>query len=162
MSKTLLAVPERCTGCEICLFFCSLLKQKMLKADGARLKVLETVEKFGHGFPVVCRQCAKAPCESVCPRRAIVRDVATGALRVDKWDCVQCGSCIPACPFGMISYGHEGKVVKCDLCDGSPICTQVCPTQAILYASVEDFTVNKRKFASGSLRELSVYGGGEG
>ena len=159
MSKTLLVVAERCTGCKICLFFCSLLKRDLL--DDARLKVLETVEKYGYGLPITCKQCAKAPCEIVCPRRAIVRDRATGALKVDKWDCVQCGLCIPACPFGMITATHEGKIVKCDLCDGSPICAEVCPNQAILYAPVEDFVLNKRKSASRNLRKLSIYVGGE-
>jgi len=160
MSKTLLVVPERCNGCKICLFFC-FLKQKALEVDDARLKVLEAAEELGYALPVICRQYAKAPCEIECPRKAIIRDRATGALKVDKWDCVQCGLCISACPFGMISYTPERKIVKCDLCGGSPICAQVCPTQAILYTSMEDFTVTKRKSASRNLKGFSMYVGGE-
>jgi len=128
-----LAIPERCTGCRLCEMVCSLAKQNAINPSLASIQVMSAMagEQEMH-FPIKCDQCLDAPCIDACNRNALYRDRKTGAIIVDKWACNQCGACVAACPFGMISMG-EKSIVKCDLCKGEPLCVAVCKAGALKF-----------------------------
>jgi Fe-S-cluster-containing hydrogenase component 2 len=101
--------------------------------------------------PVVCQQCADAPCLEACPEEAISRDAKTDAVVVDQDLCIQCGSCVNACVIGLDAVASEQKLairldedtqfpLKCDLCGGNPQCVKFCPTEALVFTDkqVED------------------------
>jgi Fe-S-cluster-containing dehydrogenase component len=82
--------------------------------------------------PINCMRCEEPACEMACPKGATYRNYSTGAMEVDPNRCIGCLSCVFACPFGATFVDQEnGRVLKCDLCDGDPTCVKVCPTQAI-------------------------------
>ena len=129
----LLVAPERCTGCGLCGMACSLQHEGVCSQALSRVKVLHREEK-GWSMPVVCMQCADAPCQTVCPARAISRDAATGAYVIDRRLCIGCRLCIMVCPRGAVSFSQEGRaghVLKCELCAGEPRCLQFGGTQAL-------------------------------
>jgi Fe-S-cluster-containing dehydrogenase component len=89
-------------------------------------------------------RCEDAACEAACPRHATFRNYTTGAMEVDAHRCIGCLSCVFACPFGATFVDQEdGRVLKCDLCDGDPTCVKVCPTAAITYEEVSKETYLK-------------------
>ena len=56
---------------------------------------------------------------------------------IDQRRCIGCHSCAMACPYGIPSFGPDGKMVKCDACYERqkaglvPACVKVCPTGAL-------------------------------
>jgi anaerobic carbon-monoxide dehydrogenase iron sulfur subunit len=86
------------------------------------------------GTPVTCLQCDDAACVRVCQVGALVRNPVTGAIEVDQARCVRCKMCVPACPFGNMTWDEPlGQVAKCDLCHGMPQCALACPSGALKY-----------------------------
>jgi carbon-monoxide dehydrogenase iron sulfur subunit len=139
----LTVVPERCTGCQICLLACSFEHEGIFRPSAARLKVAITrrlvdgtlPEVFD--YPIICKQCDPAPCAEVCSEDAISTD-ETGVVRVDQDRCIGCGLCVPACPNGVMEIDPDsGRAYKCDLCGGKPQCAALCPCGALLFAFEE-------------------------
>lgn len=133
---------DACTGCRACMVACSLVKEKKFDLNDARVWVPK-MESICLNVPIICEQCDPAPCQNVCPTKAIVRDTETGALHVDREKCIGCKECIWACPFGAMSL-RRGVAVKCDLCDGQPECAKVCKPGAIKYADIDRSTIEKK------------------
>jgi Fe-S-cluster-containing hydrogenase component 2 len=135
-------IPDRCTGCQICLLACSFQHKDIFRSYVARLKVSIkrniSDEKMPEVFdqPIVCLQCNPPPCGEACPEYAIY--VNHQVVEVDENKCVSCGLCIPACPYDVIDLDPDtGLAYKCDLCGGSPQCASSCPSGAIKYIVVE-------------------------
>lgn len=135
--RVLMAVPEKCIGCRLCEMVCSLNKDRRLQPLQAHIYVAEGEE--GIFFPVKCDQCKDAPCIAACERKAIFRNKKTGAIAIDRWGCNQCGLCLAACPFGLISYGAK-SAQKCELCKGDPLCADICPTGALVYVNRDEIS----------------------
>jgi len=112
---------DRCIECRSCAAVCYYSHANIASVGFAR---------SGWALlPVVCRQCKAAACVEACPAEAMVRD-ADGVVKRKALQCVGCGSCVRACPFGVLSAqlggvpggfrspdrmsGHQ--VGKCDLC----------------------------------------------
>ena len=122
---------EACTGCRICETFCSLHHEGAIWVEQARIRVLAQ-DDGGPFSPIVCHQCQDAPCAAACPVEAITVDSRTGAVLVDHDECLFCGDCAHACPYGAVFLEEERELTLiCDLCGGEPRCVPVCPKDVI-------------------------------
>jgi formate dehydrogenase iron-sulfur subunit len=91
-----------------------------------------------------CKHCTQAGCLEVCPTHALMR-TDLGNVVVQQDVCNGCRACIPACPFGVISYNQStGRVDKCTLCNDrihnglETACAKACPTDSIVFGEVAD------------------------
>lgn len=124
MGKHLYADPMVCTGCRICQLVCSFDKAGTLNPDRARVRV----ERYDDGRDVViaCHNCDDAPCIEVCPTEAITRD---DAIRINAEECIGCGACVNACPYGAIWLDPVLEVaIACKL---RSRCVPFCPPEAL-------------------------------
>ena len=94
----------------------------------------------------VCKHCVRAGCLEVCPTGAIIR-TEFDSVFIQQDVCNGCRACIPACPFGVVDIGQDGKAHKCTLCYDrlqhgmEPACAQACPTDSIRFGDVDDLMV---------------------
>ena len=76
---------------------------------------------------------------NVCPVKAIYRDEDLNRVMVDYDKCIGCRSCVTVCPFGAMSFNAiDGRVFKCDVCDGDPQCVRFCEEKAVDYVYAGD------------------------
>lgn len=129
--ERLLVEAEKCAGCRQCEMVCSFWHEEKFSPTLSRVTVIKVDEK-GVDYPVFCRQCPTCPPEEACPTDAFKR-TPEGVVDVDDDACNGCGQCVAACGFAAVKLNLESKPVVCDLCGGSPICVERCPTGAILY-----------------------------
>lgn len=133
MARVLAVEISKCTGCEACVLACSFQNTGVFSVVKARIQVTKFKDK-GINVPLFCQQCGNAPCLTVCPSRALQRDRVLGTVYVDRSRCIGCRMCSQVCPFGAISYDEEsGIAFKCELCEGSPKCVEVCTPGALRY-----------------------------
>lgn len=146
----------KCSGCRMCELACSVVKEKKIIPNLARLNVIADFAK-GLSTPVVCMQCEDAPCLNVCPTKAISRNFSSGAVVVTVKRCIGCKLCTAVCHCGAIVFIPEKKcVVKCDLCDGEPTCVKFCCTGALRYdESIKLKMTKKREVAEKIIETLS-------
>ncbi|HLG51337.1 MAG TPA: 4Fe-4S dicluster domain-containing protein [Chloroflexota bacterium] len=92
----------------------------------------------------VCKHCANAPCQEVCPTGAIIR-TEFDSVYVQDDVCNGCGYCVVACPFGVIDRSpFDGGAHKCTLCydrlkvGDEPACARVCPTRSIQFGDLAE------------------------
>ncbi len=52
---------------------------------------------------------------------------------IDAGRCVQCGSCVAACPSDSIGVGSEGLPVLVKMCTGCSLCWDLCPRGGLRY-----------------------------
>ncbi|MBJ7222232.1 MULTISPECIES: 4Fe-4S dicluster domain-containing protein [unclassified Brenneria] len=149
MNQFVIAEAEKCIGCRTCEIACAVAHAG---GNSAKLRPthffprLKVIKSASVSVPVLCHQCENAPCASVCPQDALVRD--RGSVQVIQSRCIGCKSCVIACPFGAINVvlresnqddeppytAPSSEVHKCDLCvdvADSPSCVRVCPTSAL-------------------------------
>ena len=130
-------IPELCTGCRTCELACAFKYAKDGKPGRSRIYPLaHAKDQF---VPVVCLQCDDAACVKACMFDALKRNEETGAIDRDNERCVKCEACVAACPFGCALVDTEqNKIVKCDLCQGDPVCVKFCPESALRYVEIKD------------------------
>jgi formate dehydrogenase iron-sulfur subunit len=107
-----------------------------------------------------CKHCNDAGCLNACPVKAISR-TDLGNVLIQQEACIGCKYCIPACPFGVISYSEKSKTVhKCTLCDDrihsglGTACAKACPTGSIMFGDVGDLQLK----ANARLTQLKALG----
>lgn len=154
MQKILFVDPEKCSGCRMCESACSLYHEKVCNPARARINIVKW-ETAGLYVPMVCQQCETPLCEVVCPMHAIRRDEETGAILIDYDLCVGCRLCMMFCPFGGINLDAKtGRVLKCDLCGGDPVCVKFCEPQALQYLNATAINLRKRRAAAEKFSDL--------
>jgi len=130
--KFVSADPEKCVGCQVCEYICSLTKEGAFNPLKSRIRVVRINQLIN--LAVTCRLCEDPPCVAACPRDALTQSEETGLIMVDEDKCNGCGWCIEACDYGAIMLHPEKKVVfVCDLCQeqGEPQCVKWCPEEAL-------------------------------
>lgn len=96
-------------------------------------------------YSVSCMHCADAPCVMGCPCGCLVKDPETGFTLYDNTNCISCHSCAMACPYGVPTFGTDGKMRKCDACierqkaGMKPACVKICPTGALVLLTEEEW-----------------------
>jgi anaerobic carbon-monoxide dehydrogenase iron sulfur subunit len=116
----------KCTACKACELACSFTKEDAFVPSLSRIRVMQ-LHDVGVNVPVVCVNCADAPCIPACPTGAVFRDAAVPVVRIDEAKCIGCAACVRACPFGAAEMNEERRVaIMCDLCDGKPACVSHC------------------------------------
>ena len=125
MKKMIAVTPSLCTGCIQCELVCSINKTGRASPLWSRIHIVKDFEK-GSFLPIVCRQCNPAPCVDACPEEAVKKSADTGAVSIDEDLCIQCNSCVSACPFGAITIAPDDSILVCDLCGGDPACVKFC------------------------------------
>lgn len=134
---------DTCTGCKLCELSCSMAHSP----DNSINYELSAIRIFNDPFhrkdvAYVCYQCKKAHCLDMCSTGALYRE--DGIIKVDNDNCSGCDACIDACPFDRIWLSSQGKIIKCDLCDGLDYqyCIKNCPVDAISLAG-RNLTIRK-------------------
>ncbi|PUA31846.1 MAG: 4Fe-4S ferredoxin [Zestosphaera tikiterensis] len=156
--------PTRCLACKACEVACATehsITKSTLTAHletpkpSARIRVVPVDTIFS--IPMRCQHCTEAPCEIVCPTKAIYRS-PEGFVLLNAVKCIGCGMCSLACPFGHPKIDVAvGKAVKCDFCVDRvrkglmPACVEACPTGALRYGYLEDFL---RELSASKAKEL--------
>ncbi len=154
MTKMLVVDHLKCTGCRLCEVACSVNKNGVSNPARARIAVIGW-EDVCLGIPMMCQQCELAPCESVCPVGALTRDEDIGRVFLNYDLCIGCKFCVAACPFGAMGIDTaDRRVVKCDLCDGDPMCVKFCETKALQFLDASQAKTAKMRLATTGLFEL--------
>ena len=126
------ADPDKCVGCQICEYACSMSRDKVFNPLKSGIRVVRINQVVN--MAVTCRLCENPACVAACPRDALTQSEETGLISVDKDKCNGCGWCIEACDYGAIMLHPDKKVVYvCDLCKekGEPQCIKWCPEEAL-------------------------------
>ncbi len=122
-----------CNGCMSCQVYCVTSKEGICAPTRSRARI--DLDPFGARHRItVCQQCEKARCAAACPEDAIAL-VADGSYwEIDHGRCTLCKDCVDACKLGAIHYDSVGdRIIKCDTCEGDPLCAQVCPMGALVW-----------------------------
>jgi Fe-S-cluster-containing dehydrogenase component len=102
-------------------------------------------------MPKSCLHCEDAPCVTVCPTGASYKRAEDGIVLVNESDCIGCGLCAWACPYGARELDQAAGVMKkCTLCvdriynenlpeeDREPACVRTCPAGARHFGDFAD------------------------
>lgn len=130
--KFVSADPEKCVGCQVCEYICTMSHEGNFNPLKSRIRVVRINQLVN--LAVTCRLCNDPPCVAACPRDALTQSEETGVINVDKDKCDGCGWCIEACDYGAMMMHPELKIVTvCDLCKekGEPQCVKWCPEEAL-------------------------------
>ncbi len=124
---------NKCVGCRVCEYVCSLEKNKTFNPTRSRIRVTRIYPRTNAALS--CRLCENAPCVTACPRKALTQSAENGIIAVNDDLCDGCGWCVEACDFGAIALDPEKRVARmCDLCSArgeGPVCVEWCPEKAL-------------------------------
>jgi hydrogenase-4 component A len=152
MSHFVFANPKLCIGCDTCLAACAEAHLAAGENPQPRLVIVRSVKA---SVPMTCRQCDNAPCVAVCPVNAL--KISNNAVTIDESMCNGCQLCVPACPFGVMTFsdgaddhpkgGYTASDITpesakypaakvalkcdCDIAKNGAECVRACPTDAL-------------------------------
>jgi len=104
---------------------------------------------------LACNHCAQPACVEVCPAQAIRKEAEFGAVLVESAECLSCGACAEACPWGVPQFYDDPRkyefndpkrprMTKCTMCldrvrEGlKPACVASCPNRALDFGPLEE------------------------
>lgn len=132
--------PERCTGCNACVYSCALKHTGDIDPRGSRIRIFSKEPEGKKYIPYNCVQCEDPVCIEVCPTKSIQKN-GDGLVVQASDSCIGCLLCTMACPYGGMYFDEEAnKSMLCDYCDGVPECVRMCPESALEYDGVESIT----------------------
>jgi len=144
--KFVSADPDKCIGCCVCEYACSVTKEKTYNPTKSRIRAL----RMGPitNLAVTCRHCEDPACVAACPREALSQEENTGIIMIDEEACNGCAWCISACQFGAMMMHPEKKVVfTCDSCkdeEDGPQCVKWCPEEALTFVNAQELAQKSR------------------
>ena len=151
---------DRCMGCHSCEVACAVEHSASRSLYGAiaetprpKPRVYVEFAPPANPVPIVCRHCEDAPCMHACIAGAI-RRTEQGVVITHGEKCIGCWTCVMVCPYGVIGRQlEEHKAYRCDRCpDRSvPACVEACPTRALVYTGVKEFSRAVRRTASAAM-----------
>jgi Fe-S-cluster-containing dehydrogenase component len=150
--KFVSADPDKCNGCQVCEYACTITKEKSFNPIKSRIRVVRLNQICN--LAVTCRMCEDPPCVTACPRDAVVQSEKSGIINIDEDKCDGCGWCIEACDYGAIMLHSDRKVVYvCDLCEdkGEPQCIKWCPDEALSLETCDTVAQKSRISAAKNL-----------
>lgn len=137
--KVLVFDPEKCTGCLYCEVACSFKHYGAISFEKSFIRIVGYPKIPFRFIAVHCAHCEHPMCRASCPSEAIEKNEDTGIVKIDKVRCIGCLYCQIACPVSNPRFDEELRVaVKCDLCDGDPLCARQCSTGAMAFVDRED------------------------
>lgn len=143
MDKMIVIDADKCTGCRVCEMICSFTNLKnTFNPSQSRIRIIKK-EELGVDLPVLCLHCREPLCVDVCPMGAIKKST-DGIVKMDKNLCNGCKACMPHCPYGAIRV-EKDEMIKCDFCEGDPICIKWCSTGAIRYIKSDSSEISRSK-----------------
>lgn len=152
--KTIVTDLNRCVGCLGCIVACKTVND--VRVGSFRNKVLRQGpfprQEGGNWpdidmyfLPVSCQHCANPECVTVCPTGASRINEEDGTVQIDRDQCIGCGACLSACPYGCRYIDADTSVAeKCDLCASItsegvlPQCVTQCGGMARWYGDLDE------------------------
>jgi Fe-S-cluster-containing hydrogenase component 2 len=130
MPKRLVVDLEKCTECLTCELKCSFVHFKLFNKNKAGIHIVPHWPEQPSAR--ICIQCEDPACLPVCPTGALVLTL-DGNVKVIHAECIDCGSCVDACPYDGIWIDPLSNVaVKCDTCEGRFECVSDCFVTALI------------------------------
>jgi len=112
---------DRCIECNACVTACKNENEVPWGINRRRVVTINDGKPGERSVSMACMHCTDAPCQAVCPTKAIYT-TDDGVVLHSKDLCIGCGYCFYACPFGAPQYpqvsnfGSRGKMDKCTYC----------------------------------------------
>src|SRR5438093_5078196 len=138
---------RKCIGCHACTIACKAEHQIPIGVNRCWVKTVETgtfpnTRRFF--FPVLCNQCDEAPCEKICPTRALFKR-RDGIVDLHGDACIGCRACMVACPYDQLFIDPNTHTAeKCNFCANRvenrllPACVSLCPTECRIFGDLDD------------------------
>lgn len=146
-SKHLVMVIDlaRCNGCKACTVSCG-VEHNNLQTEHRCEVVQQNVNNYTLNLPLLCNQCDKPSCVSVCPTRATFKRDEDGIVVIDSTTCIGCNYCIQACPYSGVRFENSltSIVDKCNFCIHRtsvgllPACVETCIGEARVFGDLND------------------------
>jgi len=174
--KTVFIHPERCIGCKQCETACTVAHSQ---TKNLFLAVFETPvpkprihaepgPQYNTAFPNKCRHCNPAPCQTICPTKAVHRPGDYDEIvLIDGRRCIACGMCAMVCPFDVITYYNSASApekltvaMKCDHCidrqraGDIPACVEACKVNALEFGEINELVKEWRVQYSASVSHV--------
>ncbi len=132
---------DRCIGCRYCIQACPYGARYLHPEKG-------TADKCSFCYHRITRGLLPA-CVEVCPTGAAYIDRSVPVVRVNEEECIGCGECVKACPFGAADFAEDkGVALICDLCNGDPACVEHCIYGALTFEPTQSLAQRKRRLTA--------------
>ncbi len=161
-TRDIIVDAAKCTACMECVEACkgAIAHEHPAITPVARITIKRAATEDGIHLPLLCRNCAEAPCVVACMTACRIRD-ESGWVTTDYSRCVGCWMCVMTCPFGAIEAVYEETLArKCDGCTSyeTPPCVAVCEPGALRVEGCGNFAQQRRLTFAGRAKATALPG----